>query len=356
MTKVVTGLETLQAYRAGIETSLRQFFVDAPNLLGVEQSKHGQLALVRLEGYCLRPAKRLRGSLAALTYDTVTGKSHEPVGVELGVILELMQAYLLIVDDVMDRSRLRRGEPTVHELYKADGVSAHEADMIAINTGLLAQHLASLHLAKLPVPLESLVQAMQVMQRNIALTGFGQLDDISSPDSDGVTEADIIHKYIQKSSYYTFVNPLQLGFTMAGLGDEATLKSCEDFGVAAGIAFQLHDDYLGMFGAAGDMGKSTLDDLQEGKYTLLIHYALENCTAAEAETLQQLIGNAQATDVDLQTVQGIVRSSGADEYCRAKTLEYAEMAKSVLNSQKIGTPAFRQQLADIVDYSVSREK
>ncbi|MBC7581242.1 polyprenyl synthetase family protein [Aeromicrobium sp.] len=352
----VPGLEALQKYRTDIEAGLQQFFTSAPALLGIEQSAHGEQALSRLENYCLRPAKRLRGSLAALAYDDAAGTNKSPIAIQAAVILELMQGYLLIVDDAMDRSALRRGEATIHELYKSDGMNAHDADMIAINTGLLAQHLASLQLATVHVPSEVLVRAMQVMQRNIAVTGFGQLEDIAATLSVGVTEADIIRKYVQKSSFYTFVNPLQLGFTLAGVEDATVFAACEKFGVAAGIAFQLHDDYLGIFGAAADLGKSTLDDLREGKSTLLMHYALAQAEPTDVETLRRSLGDAKATDDDLHAVQAILRSCGAEEYCRSQALKYAQVAQSVLATEAIGSVELQAVLQAVVEYSVTRDK
>jgi geranylgeranyl diphosphate synthase type I len=193
------------------------------------------------------------------------------------------------------------------------------------------------------------------MQRNIALTGLGQLDDIATPLSD-VNEEDIVRKYVQKSSYYTFVNPLQLGFTLAGNTDKATLEACETFGIAAGVAFQLHDDYLGMFGVGDETGKSNLDDLREGKYTLLMHHALEHASPEAVHQLRSLLGNPQASEADLKTVQELLRASGSEAYCQAEALRYADEAKHSLEHSDIGTPELRTVLRTVVEYSISREK
>lgn len=352
---VATGLELLSTYRSDIDAAMQQFFAEVPELLGTELSNFGEQALGRLESYCLRPGKRIRGSLAALSYDTVTGLEHAPEGIRLGVVLELMQGYLLVIDDVMDRSLLRRGEPTMQELYRGDaGVGGHEANMIAINVGLLAQHLSSLMLSNMAVPAESRVQALGLLQRNIAITGLGQLDDISTHTKSRVTEADIIRKYTEKTSYYTFVNPLQLGFALAGKGDAATLEACQSFGVAAGVAFQIHDDYLGMFGESGDSGKSNLDDLREGKRTLLVQYALEHATEEEVTELSIVLGKDDASEFDLGTAQAVLRSCGAVDYAGEQARGYAEAAKQTLDIHRIGTPEFRQLLTELMDYSISR--
>jgi geranylgeranyl pyrophosphate synthase len=350
------GFESLSGYRDDINAALEQFFRDAPKLLDAEISPVGQDALKRLESYCLRPGKRLRGSLAAFTYDTAAGTSHAPSGIQLGVVLELMQSYLLIVDDVMDRSTLRRGEPTVHELYKSDGLAMQTADMAAINVGLLAQHFASIVMSKIEVKDEARAEASVILQRNISLTGFGQLEDLLTAPDSGLKDADILRKYTLKSSYYTFVNPLQLGFSLAGQSNDAVLGACEKFGIDAGIAFQLHDDYLGIFGTVGETGKSPLDDLREGKYTLLMHFAFEHAVAKDNEKLKALLGKQAADEKDLLEVQRILRDTGAKKLCEAETLKHAEAAKRVLGEQEIGTDLFRDVLAAIVDYCVTRKQ
>lgn len=352
---VAAGLESLSTYRSDIDAATAQFFAAAPTMLGTELSKFGEQALERLQEYCLRPGKRIRGSLAALAYDAATGSEHGHEGIRLGVVLELMQGYLLIIDDVMDRSALRRGQPTMHELYRADeGVPKHEADMIAINVGLLAQHLGNLLLSNLDVPTEARLQAVSLLQRNIALTGLGQLDDVSTLTSSHVTEADIIRKYREKTSYYTFVNPLQLGFALAEKGDTATLEACEVFGIAAGIAFQIHDDYLGMFAESDDSGKSNLDDLREGKRTLLVQYAFDHADTEDVERLKTVLGKIDASGSDLGIAQAVLQGCGAVDYCGEQAGKYANIAKAALNAHHIGTPDFRQLLSELMDYSITR--
>ena len=352
----VIGLEALQLYRRAIDAEVHRFFQDAPRRLGVELSRHGQQAFERLEAYCLRPGKRLRGSLAALTYDVAAGTEQAKQAIRLGVVLELMQAYLLIIDDVMDRSELRRGQPAMQMLYRHEAGDAQQADMIAINVGMLAQHLASQLLADIDTESENLGPAMHWLQRNLTVTGLGQLEDISVQFTPEVVEADIIRKYVQKSSYYTFVNPLQVGFALAGVSDESTLKACETFGVAAGVAFQLHDDYLGMFGTEANLGKSTLDDMREGKFTLLVQYALEHAQPADVPRLKTILGNQQAAAEELAVVQGILIECGARDYCARLAANYAETAKQQLAAATFGTPAYRQLLSELVEYTISRER
>jgi geranylgeranyl diphosphate synthase type I len=352
------ALDSLRAYRPLIDAEMSRFMASAPQLFGVELSDHSREALEHLVEYSTRAGKRIRGSLAALTYDTAAGTFHAEQAIQLGVVLELMQNYLLIVDDVMDKSVLRRGQATVHELYReltADFGGEHEANMLAVNIGILAQHLANLLLSTIDVPKERLDQAFRVMHTNIAATGFGQLDDLYQQPGRDVSAEDIARKYRLKSSYYTFINPLQLGLVMAGVVDEDNMQACVDFGEPAGIAFQLHDDYLGIFGEHSKTGKPALDDIREGKYTLLMHYALEHAHPHDKARLKIILGKIDADEADLNHVQDILESSGAKAYSQAQAKAQVDKSKEALNNDEFGDEQFRETLAALVDFSVSRE-
>jgi geranylgeranyl diphosphate synthase type I len=350
-------LDRLRAYGPLIDAEMARFMDGAPTLFGVELSDHSRQALAHLAEYSTRAGKRIRGSLAALAYDTAASTSRAKQAIQLGVVLELMQNYLLIVDDVMDRSTHRRSQPTVHELYReltADFGGEHEANMLAVNIGVLAQHLANLLLSMIDVPAQRR-DAFRVLHTNIAATGFGQLDDLYQQLGRPVSAEDIARKYRLKSSYYTFINPLQLGFVLAGAASPEKLQASVDFGEPAGIAFQLHDDYLGVFGESSKLGKPSLDDVREGKYTLLMHYALEHAVASERKQLEAILGKGDADEADLQTVQAILESSGAKAYSQAQARAQVARAKAALQSGVLGSPEFRDTLAALVDYSVSRE-
>jgi geranylgeranyl diphosphate synthase type I len=350
-----TGLEALGGYKEAIEAGLHEFFAEVPELLGLELSRYGDEALQHLEEFSLRPGKRIRGSLAALAYDCAAQTKHDPLGVRLGVALELVQTYLLIIDDVMDRSELRRGQPTLHVLYREQTGDTHQSDMTAITVGLLAQHLASLCVLSIDASDSRIAQVSALLQRNIAATAFGQLDDISQSFGEAGNEADIIRKYVLKSSYYTFVNPLQLGFALAGKASLETLQACAGYGIPAGVAFQLHDDYLGIFGNASKLGKASLDDIREGKHTLLIQYAFTHGDAAARKKLEAILGKQTAAVKDLQTVQSILETTGAKDYCIAQVKRYAAMSTKSLLERPVGNDELGQILASIVEYAVTRE-
>jgi len=350
--------DQFKPYREQIQQAMQDCFTELPGTFDFDLSAQGKLALQHLQEYSLRPGKRIRGSLGALTYDAATASKLTGPGIQLGVALELVQNYLLIVDDVMDKSKLRRGQPTLHELYLEQSTGyggKHEADMLAINVGIEAQHLANLVIARLNLPPERLRQAFLLLHNNIAATGFGQIDDLFQQPGRSITGEEIMRKYELKSSYYTFINPMKLGFVLAGKADSTILQACHEFGKAAGVAFQLRDDVLGIFGETSQTGKPNLDDVREGKYTLLVHYVLEHATPDDQKALRVILGNAKASEADLRMVQGIMERSGARQHVETAIVACAEAAKRVLRDNAFGNDTYCIVLSGLVDYCVERQ-
>ena len=323
-----------------------------------ERSSDVDWAFDVLEEYSLRPSKRIRGSLAGATYDYASKQQHAEAGIRLGAAIEIVQNYLLIVDDVMDRSATRRGQPTVHELhghkYRPDDI--HQSNMAAIQVGLLANCVASSCFLDVSIPSENIVRALLALERHMAITGFGQIDDMHQAMGVNVTEDDLLRKYKQKSSYYSFVDPIETALLLAGKDSSMARLDAEAYGIPAGVAFQLRDDYLGIFGDTDTTGKANLDDIREGKYTLMMHYALEAATAIQAEKLISILGDPAADSSDLDTVRAILEETGASERAMKEAHVYAARAGEAAREAASWDSAFGDLLGALVDFSVERTR
>lgn len=351
--------EQLEDYKQSINTALTQFFADVPELLDVELTPHSVDALHKIEEYSLRPGKRIRGALAAFAYDYATGQKHGKGGIQAAIALELVQNYLLIIDDIMDRSVLRRGKPTIHELYLAEQSlpkDSHLANMLAMNVGLLTQHLVNIVLSRIDEDPVYIQKALFLLHKNIIATGFGQIEDATQFVGVAVTEENILQKYTLKSGYYTFVCPLQLGLVLGGKNDPAILREITNFGLAAGVAFQIKDDMLGIFAATEDTGKPNTDDIEEGKYTLLVQYALTHSNTDEQEFLKGVLGKQGVTKQDVLKVQQIFQETGAKQYTQEMITRYADRAKDLLKSSSFWNDPAKNTLNSIIDYSVYRQR
>lgn len=351
-------LEDLKNYAPYIDQHIEKVLCDFAEEVQLEiDDEQATWALSTIREYALRPGKRLRGALAACLYDAKTGETYAEAGLSLAAVIELMHDYLLILDDVMDRSATRRGLPTVHEQYRkqfsqvrADGF---ESDMMAINVGLLVQHIASWSLSRMDVNIK-IVQ--QIMHRNIGITGFGQMADVAGTITRPTTSEQIIKKYYKKSSIYTFVNPLLCALALAGDTDKTAQQQVEAFGLPAGLAFQLRDDWLGIFGSPEESGKSNLDDIHEGKNTFLVQETLKRCTENQKKTLLEVIGNEQATAYDLNVVKDSMMQTGAVEAAQALMEQAGREACAAAQASNLWTNDFAQLLQQVVQYSMERIK
>ncbi len=354
-------MEILSLYKDDIDEELGRVFKDFAQNIPVPLSDINKKTLDILQEFSLRQGKRMRGSLAAYCYEYACGgKSDKDTAIKLAVALELIQNYLLIIDDVMDRSLIRRDKPTVHVIYEsAYSVlqdKHHISQMLAINAGNLVQHIANLVILSCQVEPNTLTSVLNFMHKNISYTGMGQIDDLTQLLGSKTTEEELINKYKLKSSYYTFINPIQLGLIMAGEENENVLGEVRAIGELAGIAFQLKDDYLGVFGEDKITGKSNVDDLKEGKYTLVVHHAYAHSNNKEKEQLSRHLGDNNLSNESAMIVKNIFKKYESDKYIEQKSSEYANLALQELAKTTYWDTDSKQSLKNLIEFSVSRSK
>jgi geranylgeranyl diphosphate synthase type I len=229
-------------------------------------------AMVRSGGKRFRPRMAHWGWVAGGGHRT--GSGHDEL-VTVGAALELLHVFALIHDDVMDGSETRRGQPSVHASARGQHLLRHGlgdaqryGENIAILAGDLAHSESGLLVATLPRPLQELwrtlcIELMMGQGRDLVGAANGRRDLAHARE---VARA--------KSGAYTVWRPLQLGAMAAGAGP-GTLAALERYGVAAGEAFALRDDILGVIGDARATGKPVGDDLIAGKPTVLMALATE---------------------------------------------------------------------------------
>lgn len=347
-------LDNLKTYRPLIDEHLMraidEFWADVKD---DASGSHDQWVYGVVREYVARPGKRLRGSLAACLYDVVTQSRHSESGLRLAVVLELMHAYLLVVDDVMDRSSQRRGLPTVHEQYRKDFMNVRptefDAGMVAVSVGLFIQHLASWVMAGV----SSDVVLHRALHRFLAVTCLGQITDVSAAGGADVSAEEIVRGYQQKSSMYTFVNPLVCALALAGRYRQAAERAVMAFGLPAGVAFQLRDDWLGMFGDSALSRKSVLDDIREGKRTYMMQHALAAASDEDRRVVLSILGNPQAIADDAATVREIMKRTGAVDVATRRMQVAADEAKQAAMSE-YWPDTFSQLLKEVVQYSIER--
>ncbi|WP_214321151.1 polyprenyl synthetase family protein [Nonomuraea sediminis] len=270
------------------------------------------------------------------------GGDDDCAAITAGAALELYHAGLLIHDDVIDGSVLRRGRPTVHRALARRGeVFGHAA---AILLGAQVQAWADELLSEVADPR---VRALFDLMRAEVLAGQ-YLDILAHHREDpGVEQALTVIRF--KTAKYTVERPLQIGGALAGAGPEV-LAAYSRFGLPLGEAFQLRDDVLGVFGEPAATGKPNLDDLREGKQTVLIAHAAAGCTPAQRRELRLWHGNPALDEEHAATLRQIIAETGALAHVESMIELLVEKAIRELRSSPVhpGTHTAMTVLADVL--------
>lgn len=186
------------------------------------------------------------------------------------VAFEIIQTGLLIHDDIIDKSLIRRNKPAVHIALGGN----HHAISNAICLGDFAFLISNLLIAKSNFNEKYKNKALEIFNNAIFNTVVGQLQDIDFQENEPQTEEEILRMNMNKTAYYTIIGPLQVGASLAGAQTQE-ISALEEFGKLAGIMFQIQDDILGIFGDEKTIGKSITSDIKEGKSTILSIYTLK---------------------------------------------------------------------------------
>ena len=160
-----------------------------------------------------------------------------------------------------------------------------------------------------------------------------------------------------KTAGYTVEKPLLVGAILGGASKEV-IKSLSEYGIKLGIAFQIKDDILGMFGSEKKVGKPVDSDLKEGKKTLLVSKTFERLLAdgrkENLERFKSILGNYDLTIEDYRWCQSLIRETGAMDYCQQLVEKLTEEAAVALKDVEIDGEA-RRFLLGISEFLVARE-
>ncbi len=342
----------LTSYQERINKALSEYFASDEATFGLGLRGMEKQAFARLKEFSERPGKRVRGALALFVYEEFGGREN-PSAINLALAMELIQNYLLIIDDVTDASDTRRGQPAVHVLFEElSNGSTHLANMMAVTTALLAQHMASELLCKVSEKPANIIAASTAFHKNIAATAYGQLDDIYESQNQP-SKSQILRLYELKNSYYTFINPFETGSLMTGLDNQKRIQELFNIGLPAGVAFQIHDDILGLFGQKSETGKSNMDDLKEGKRTLLMYHALQKTSPAEQAVIKNALGNTKLTQQEHDNVKTLIEDSGALKQAQYEAKSYCDRALRAVELSHLSRDG-KQFISDIINFAVKR--
>ena len=299
--------------------------------------------------------KRLRPAFAHWGYVAAGGDPADQIVVDAGAAFELMHAFALFHDDVMDDAASRRSQPTTHVRFArlhAGEQWAGEARRFGEGMAILVGDLAFVYADQLMAHANA--AAWRIWNELRIELNVGQLLDIvGSVRNDRRREkAERICRY--KSGKYTIERPLHLGAVLAAPHREPELlPALSGYGLPLGDAFQMRDDVMGAFGDPAITGKPVGGDLREGKPTPLMAMATESATPAQAEVLA-LVGRADLGDDDVAAVQQAIIDTGALGELETIIQRLSSEAVAAIGRAPI-TAAARDELIALADYVTRRQ-
>ncbi len=275
--------------------------------------------------------KFLRATLVALGYQSM-GKSDDGY-LNLALALELFQTSILIHDDIIDNAVLRRGKETIPVSYNNYFKTASDtiqflakrqklSDSMAICIGDLGFYLANELIVQGYKDNKNLGKVLSYYHQTAIKTCKGEMIDIILPfkeeffETDPQLEEKILEVYKLKSAWYSVIGPFCLGLTLNEIA-ESKIQKIERILLNVGVAFQIKDDILGIYGDSSLLGKSTNSDIEEYKQTILYSFAMKT---QYKEQLLKYYGKPNLTAQNIFEVKNIFEKSGAKKYAE-ETME-----------------------------------
>jgi geranylgeranyl diphosphate synthase, type I len=300
---------------AGIRGHIREFVASScvTELSGTDVDIVGEVLSEFVDG-----GKYVRSTFMYLGW--LCGAPEDDAALRASASLELLHAFALMQDDVMDASELRRGRPSVHisfgRWHRAQGFTG-SADRFGESAAVLLGDLCLVWAAKMlresgvrPEALARVWPRYDEMRIELAIGQFADLvnDSRALPTLDQVL--DVLRR---KSGNYTVRRPLEIGSAMAGC-EPGVLEALGGYGAAIGEAFQLRDDLFGVVGSPAVTGKSVGVDLAEHKATSVVVAAHQLAGGRLRRELSELMSTPDLGPADVERWRALIIASGAVQW------------------------------------------
>jgi geranylgeranyl diphosphate synthase type I len=312
-----------------------------------DPSTRGLYEMVRyhlaLDGKGANSGKRIRPLLGLLAYASIAGDHRRALPGAAAV--ELGHNFSLVHDDIEDGDTERRHRPT---LWTVHGIPQ------AINTGdtLFSLSRIALHrLTELGFPDRTVLRLMRLYDETCLALCEGQYIDIATSESDELMSVEAYFDMIGRKTAALIAASIEAGALLA-TDDENVIARYRAFGWALGIAFQLNDDLLGIWGAEQATGKEA-SDVAHKKKTLPVIYAIEQAGPADRDRLIELYAADDPTAPELAEIVAILERVGAREYTRDQARRYRDEALAELDAAGVVQPAARARLKEIIGGVIS---
>ncbi len=301
--------------------------------------------------YPMRESKMLRPALCIATCAGLGGRVEAVL--RTAAVLELYHNAFLVHDDIEDGSELRRGRPTLHRAHGVP-VAINVGDaMLALALRPLLDNMADLGLGKA-------IRIMDLVARMAKESAEGQALELAWVRDNDWSHRDVeyLHMVWKKTGWYTFMTPVLIGATVAGLPPRQATH-LRRFASLLGLGFQIQDDVLNLVGDADSYGKEIAGDLHEGKHTLILIHALRAASGPDRARAVQILGRPREdkSAQDVAWLLDLTHRTGAIESAADLAQRAAQSAGRLLEQATfLPASAHRDFLEALVQYVVARDR
>ena len=386
-----------------VERELNEFFDDKIKQAEKQEKPKEFLEMVKnLKRFTLSGGKRIRPILFYYGYLIAGGEKREDI-IKAAISIELIHSYLLIHDDIIDKDDFRHNDLTMHCQYEKEyknksgknnsrtsslsprcSLSAedcsdlrvfssqssaerlrrgdkreevlnskHFGASMAIITGDLMSSLGYEILIRSDFPPNLKIKAVEKLNQIILNTITGEAMDVVLAEYPNANTSDVLKMQRYKTAKYTIEGPLHLGAILAG-ANEKFLKSISEFAIPLGIAFQIQDDIIGVFGNEKRIGKLVGADIKEGKKTLLSVKVFERANREQLKILSESFGNKNINLSEVNAVREIIKKTGSLEYSLEKVDSLIKLSKKHFEEMKI-PEKHKKRLLRLADFMAERK-
>lgn len=309
--------------------------------------------------------KFLRGSLVALGYNSMIQDDNY---LNLSLALEVFQTSILIHDDIIDNAVKRRGVDTIpasyNKFFKGDKTKyfldkrAKLADSLGLCIGDFGFYYAEELIVNGYKNHPRLADILSYYHQVAIKTCHGEIIDVILPfkeefyDSDKKLEEKIMEIYKLKTAWYSVIGPYCLGLILGGASSKE-INEIENILLNVGVAFQIKDDLLGIYGDEKFIGKSTNSDIEEYKQTILYSYAMKT---EYKEELLKYYGKSNLARKDILKVKDIFEKSGARKNAEDMMNKMFDQSLKAINGIKFINKEYKNILKGFVIYLENRSK
>ena len=304
-----------------------------------------------IKDFTLREGKRIRPLLMVLSYKGFYPKDKKLSAsfYNAATCIEFLHNFMLIHDDIIDRSNLRRGKPTLHRLLEKAAVTKEQEKLgydLSIIAGDIVYALAIDAFLSIQEAPQRKEKALKYFIQTAAFTAMGEFIDIlhGVEKIDKIKEQDVLLNYTLKTARYTFECPLVVGAILAG-APQKDIDNLSKLGILIGQAFQIQDDIQGIFDSEEHIGKSILSDIAESKKTILVCHAYNKLSPQNRKKFMRYFTKPKKSYADLIAIRKIFLESQSLNYSLHAIQSRLDQAKRILKELKMNI-RYRQVVED----------